>query len=58
MVPYARGEAYREGIVPPFVVRLDTIPHFNPNMIGKISAMLLRNMFFKVALIQAALEWY
>uniref|UniRef100_A0A0K0DAW5 EGF-like domain-containing protein n=1 Tax=Angiostrongylus cantonensis TaxID=6313 RepID=A0A0K0DAW5_ANGCA len=30
-----RGVAYPQGIVSPYVIRLDTIPHFNPHMIGK-----------------------
>ncbi|XGW23886.1 hypothetical protein V3C99_005809 [Haemonchus contortus] len=31
-----RGMAYPQGIVAPYVIRLDTIPHFNPHMIGGV----------------------
>lgn len=30
-----RGVAYPQGVVAPYVIRLDTIPHFNPHMIGE-----------------------
>ncbi|KAK6034856.1 hypothetical protein COOONC_27639 [Cooperia oncophora] len=31
-----RSAAYPQGIVAPYVIRLDTIPHFNPHMIGGV----------------------
>ncbi|CAJ0950217.1 unnamed protein product, partial [Mesorhabditis belari] len=31
-----RSPAYPPGIVPPFVIRLDTIPTFNPGMVGGV----------------------
>ncbi|CAJ0595622.1 unnamed protein product [Cylicocyclus nassatus] len=34
-----RGVAYPQGIVAPYVIRLDTIPHFNPNMIGGVDPL-------------------
>ncbi|WKX88142.1 hypothetical protein Q1695_008062 [Nippostrongylus brasiliensis] len=34
-----RGVAYPQGIVAPYVIRLDTIPHFNPHMIGGVEPM-------------------
>ncbi|KJH41774.1 phosphatidylinositol N-acetylglucosaminyltransferase [Dictyocaulus viviparus] len=34
-----RGVAYPHGIVAPYVIRLDTIPHFNPHMIGGVDPL-------------------
>ncbi|VDO69571.1 unnamed protein product [Heligmosomoides polygyrus] len=34
-----RGVAYPQGVVAPYVIRLDTIPHFNPHMIGGVEPM-------------------
>ncbi|KAL6732109.1 hypothetical protein Aduo_002905 [Ancylostoma duodenale] len=34
-----RGVAYPQGIVAPYVIRLDTIPHFNPHMIGGVDPL-------------------
>uniref|UniRef100_A0A1I7WYE4 EGF-like domain-containing protein n=1 Tax=Heterorhabditis bacteriophora TaxID=37862 RepID=A0A1I7WYE4_HETBA len=44
---YGRSTAYPPGIVAPYVIRLDTIPTFNPHMIANTVSVRIHNFYIK-----------